>query len=127
MFPQRPLPACKWSRAALSRPSTDGIPPPAHSRETDMIKTLFTAALIVTAFAAQSQAGPWPNGVELNGLHANGLNPNGLPANGLHTNGLINNGLYPQGINLQGRSGQGTTIGTTGFAIDGIELPAAAR
>ena len=75
-----------------------------------MFKTILataSATLIAVAIAQPAHAGGgWtPNGTGLNGTSINGGGSNGQKANG--------------------RNVQGTSTGTSSFAIDGIELPAA--
>ena len=82
-----------------------------------MFKTILataSATLIAVAIAQPAHAGGgWtPNGTSLNGTSLNGTSINGGGSNGQKSNG---------------RNFQGTSAGTSSFAIDGIELPAAMR
>jgi hypothetical protein len=98
----------------------DGIQPPRNLKEIIMFKTiLMTAAAALLATAAASPA----HAVRvMNGGGENGRFENGLQLNGSFTNGSFTNGSF---TNI--RSHQGTSTGTTGFVIDGIELPAQVR
>lgn len=83
-----------------------------------MFKTVLAtafAALIAFTIAQPASAG-WGNGVSLNGGGNNGTLFNGGGTNGGGNNGTLLNG----GCMV-------TPAGTSRFAIDGIELPAAMR
>ena len=65
------------------------------------------------------------NGTELNGGGNNGTELNGGGENGLGTNGGGNNGGGANGGGANGGGTNGVVSSLKGFAIDGIELPAA--
>lgn len=86
------------------------------------IASIAAAALLATAAAAPAHADKMFNGAEMNGR-----SPNGLSFNGAEMNGRSANGLSVNGKNVNGRTTNGSAIESTGFAIDGIDLPAAQR
>ena len=91
------------------------------------------AALVLATIAppahaqAQAQMGLKANGTGLNGGTFNGGTFNGGSFNGGGLQGTSLNGGGLQGTSLNGGGLQGTSAGTSSFAIDGIELPAAMR
>jgi hypothetical protein len=94
-------------------------------------KTIIAIAAATLAVAASpAHAAIFPNGGGSNGhstqgTQLNGGGPNGHSTQGTQLNGGGPNGHSTQGTQLNGGAPNGHGAETTGFAIDGIELPAA--